>query len=477
MDPEAGGRSADRRWWLGLGLIVLAGLALRVVYVWFYRRGIDLRGDPVYYHDAANLLADGKGFINPFAYEEGRIVQGADHPPLYIVYLAVFSLLGLRSVTAHLLASCLLGAGAVGMGGLAGREVAGRRVGWLTAALMALYPNVWRFDGMVLSETMVIFTVMLTVFLAYRCWRQPSPKALAWVGVAVAAATLARSELGLLLPLLLVPMAIGTARRLGRPAWRLVGVGLAAAGALLGPWVVFNLIRFDRLVLLSSQMEVTLAVSNCESVYYGDLIGYWDLGCGREILDRHQIRAEFSEAEAQRVLLGDTLDYMREHRDRIPTVIAARLGRITGVFRPRQQINIDVAVELFPRRVMEAATISYWLLVPFAVGGIVVLRRRGVPVYPVLAPAITVLITVALFYSSMRFRASAEGPLCLLAAVGIAALAARWWPERDPTTGSRGPDSVAGRTAEPESAIDAPGMADGQSERETSAGASAATTS
>lgn len=465
MEPDTGGRSGDRGWWIGLGIIVLAGLALRVAYVWFFRRGIDLQGDPVYYHDAANLLADGKGFINPFAYEEGRTVQGADHPPLYIVYLALFSVLGLRSVTAHLLASCLLGAAAVGVGGLAGREVAGRRAGWLTAGLMAVYPNVWRFDGMVLSETMVIFTVMLTVFLAYRCWRAPSGLALAWVGLSAAASTLARSELGLLLPLLVVPLAVGTARRLGRPVWRLIVAGIGAAGVLLVPWVVFNLVRFDRPVLLSSQMEVTLAVSNCESVYYGDLIGYWDLRCGREILDRHQIRAEFSEAEAQRALLEDTLRYMGDHRSRIPTVIAARVGRITGVFRPRQQIDIDVGAELFPRRVMEAATISYWLLVPFAIAGAVVLRRRRVPLYPVLAPGITVLITVVLFYSSMRFRATAEGPLCLLAAVGATALVSRWWPEE------RAPawdEPAAGPGASHQ---------DDQSERDARSGANAAITS
>ena len=48
-----------------------------------------------------------------------------------------------------------------------------------------------------------------------------------------------------------------------------------------------------------------------------------------------------------------------------------------------------------------------------------ILRRRGRPVFPLLAPIAAVIVTVALFYSATRFRASAEGALCLLAAVAI----------------------------------------------------------
>ena len=40
----------------------------------------------------------------------------------------------------------------------AGREMAGRRVGLIAAVLVAIYPQIWRYDGMVLSETMVIVT-------------------------------------------------------------------------------------------------------------------------------------------------------------------------------------------------------------------------------------------------------------------------------------------------------------------------------
>jgi hypothetical protein len=56
-----------------------------------------------------------------------------------------------------------------------------------------------------------------------------------------------------------------------------------------------------------------------------------------------------------------------------------------------------------------------------AVAGAVILRRRREAVFPVLAPILTVVLSVALFYATTRFRASAEGALCLLAAVAVEA--------------------------------------------------------
>ena len=52
------------------------------------RKDIAFGGDAYYYHAGANLLTDGKGFISPFAYAEGRVIEAADHPPLYLMFLS-----------------------------------------------------------------------------------------------------------------------------------------------------------------------------------------------------------------------------------------------------------------------------------------------------------------------------------------------------------------------------------------------------
>ena len=91
--------------------MVVGALALRVAYVFAYRRHFDPHGDAYFYHVGANLLAEGKGFISPFYVQQGLKRAAAEHPPLYIIFLAIPSVLGMKGVLAHLLWSCLLGTG------------------------------------------------------------------------------------------------------------------------------------------------------------------------------------------------------------------------------------------------------------------------------------------------------------------------------------------------------------------------------
>jgi len=400
-------------------VIAVVGLLVRVAYVWFVRRHTVYGGDPLYFHQGANLLATGHGFINPYAFARHRIVQAADHPPLYLVYLATFSLVGVRSITGHLLVSTLLGTASVVVAAFCGREMAGPRVGVLAAAFVAVYPNAWRYDGMLLSESMVILVVLVAVWLAYRYWHRPTRWRMVAVGAAVGFAALSRSELVLLSVLLVVPLALLTPGAGRRRRLRRLVVGLGAVVVVLAPWIVFNLARFDHTVLLSENLGGTLATSNCQQTYYGDLLGYWFYPCGQAILDQHGIGPYAFNGAADRDQFNGALDFMRAHEGRIPVVIAARVGRITGLFRPRQEAHLDVYLENTTPWVANWGLYTYYPMALLAVGGAVVLRRRREAVFPVLAPVLSVVATCALFYAATRFRATAEGAICLLAAVAV----------------------------------------------------------
>jgi hypothetical protein len=63
--------------------------------------------------------------------------------------------------------------------------------------------------------------------------------------------------------------------------------------------------------------------------------------------------------------------------------------------------------------------VAYWLLVPFAIYGAVVARGRGIPIYPIALFFVVVVLAVAMTIGAVRYRATAEIPLVLLAAVGI----------------------------------------------------------
>src|SRR5580704_4031365 len=114
----------DNRWFRpALALVVVGAFVLRVAYVFAYRRHFDPHGDAYFYHAGANLLARGKGFISPFFVQLGLKRAAAEHPPLYTIFLAIPSVLGMKSVLTHLLWSCLLGSATVALIGFVGRAV------------------------------------------------------------------------------------------------------------------------------------------------------------------------------------------------------------------------------------------------------------------------------------------------------------------------------------------------------------------
>ena len=83
------------------------------------------------------------------------------------------SVVGFKSFFAHRVWCCVIGAAAVTVCGVTGREMAGRRAGLIAAFLVAVYPNIWMSDELGLSETLTPLLVALVLLCAYRFWRQP----------------------------------------------------------------------------------------------------------------------------------------------------------------------------------------------------------------------------------------------------------------------------------------------------------------
>lgn len=413
-------RASTIAFWVALAAVAVGALWLRLDYIWTARDGKPLGGDALYYHATANLVAEGRGFVNPFAYIfEGRLEQSAEHPPLYSLYLAAFSWLGFTTVHDHLIASALLGTATVVLGGLAGREMGGRVLGVLAAVALAVYPNIWRHDGMVMSESAAVLATVLVIWLAYRFWWRPSVRRAAWLGVAVALAALARSELALLAVFLVLPLVLWKRR----DSFRLRGkwLGAAALGflALLTPWLVFNYARFGKPTFLSAQFEVTLATANCPGTYEGQWKGYWDLSCANTILKDNGIDDPL-DPRAPDVLLEETKRYVSEHRDLIPGVILARWGRLAGVYNIEQQVTlIDTFFEGGTESVARAGIWSLWVAAGLSLLGIVALKVRRIPITPLIGTVLTVFFTVTLLYTATRFRAPADAALCFLAAAGV----------------------------------------------------------
>jgi Dolichyl-phosphate-mannose-protein mannosyltransferase len=405
-----------------LALITVAGLALRLVYAVGFRRHAPVGGDAYFYHHSANLLAAGHGFINPFVWlTRGIRVQAADHPPLYVAYLTFFSLVGLRGTVSHLVASCLLGAASVPVLGLVGRRVGGPAVGLTTAAVAVVYPNIWASDGMLLSETAAILCTALVLLAAYGYADHPSCRRAGMLGGALALAALSRAELMLLAILVVAPLTMLRGSRSWRDRVRELVLAVAACIVLLAPWVGYNLHRFERPVYLSTGLEVTMSISNCDSVYYGPFIGFWDIRCAVDRAAAAGMGVTTDESLLSDVYWRDSIAYMRAHVRHVPKVLLARWGRMSGLYRPIQQTNLDVLPGGRDRFVAVAGWLTWYPLAALGAGGIAALRRRHVPVYPLLGPFAVTLLTVTVTFAATRYRAPADGALCVLAAVGLVA--------------------------------------------------------
>ena len=423
--PTQRGRPA-RTYVLWLLAITAIGLAVRLAFYWFAQRntcgsGILVEGcggDSWFYHTTANLLADGRGFISPTQWVLNQSSQpAADHPPLFSVILAAFSLVGLDSWGAHYYVVILIGTATVFVTGLATRDVFGERAGLVAALLVALDPNVWINDGNVLSETPAMLCAVLVIWAAYRCWYRRSIGYAVLVGVGIGALTLLRAESWMLVVFIGIPI---TLLRRDAP-WRdrivrLVVIGAAAVVTVL-PWVTYNMTRFNNPVTLSTGGGMILANSNCDITYHGDRLGYWASEC---IPVRKVLPGE-DQSDDEKFLQRVGVDYIKAHKSRVPVVMAARVGRLWNLYRPLQQVQLDY-YEGRPQWASRIALVVFYPLVGLAIYGAVLVRRRRIPLSPLLGPIITVTVSAALTFGHARYRAPAEPALCILAAVAVAGL-------------------------------------------------------
>jgi 4-amino-4-deoxy-L-arabinose transferase-like glycosyltransferase len=399
------------------------------------------QGDAFYFQSQASLIANGTGwFLSPFPYIlHHAVVQSAQHPPVWVLVLAFADTIGIKSFLAHRLLACVIGAAAVFVTGLAGREVAGPRVGLIAAVVAAVYPNYWINNINGLSETLVILLVAWVILAAYRFWHQPSLGRALWLGAACALTGLTRSEQTLLIVAVLVPTALVLRRVPLRQRFTYAGAGVLLALLMIAPWVGFNLSRFSQPVIMSDDLGSTLAFSNCRAAFYGRNIGFGDFKC----LAQAQRGATGDESAVDAHNRRYAMHYINKHSSRLPYVMAVRVGREFDFYRPLSQIGLDVELSSRPRLPDEIGLYMYYVLVVGAVGGGVVIWRRGTTIVPFVGLLAEVLLATVITFGATRYRAPLEVGLVVLSAVAVDAL----WQR----LATKPPPEIV--TAEPESAV------------------------
>ena len=388
-------------------MVVACGALLRTIRLATKWNHPLLLNDSLYYAAQAQQLAHGVWFREVFIDQ-----PGAEHGPLTSTLMALVSW-GNDPFNRQRIVTVVCGVATVAIIGLVGRRVAGNRAGLIAAAIAALYPNLWISDGLVMSESVSCLLIALALWAILVWADKPTLRAAMLVGVAVGLGTLARSEVVLFVPAAAAVMwIVGRRSGLARQ-WTQVLAAAGVALALLLPWTIFNLVRFEKPVFLTTNEGGALLGANCEDTYYGPAQGGWSLFClvndpGNGPLEDTSMRTARQRHEA--------LSYVGHHLSTLPRVELQRVGRSLDLFALGDMLRGDVGEER-ERWAAWAGIISFWLLAPLAAVGALLTRRRDRVV--LLIPVMIALVTTVVIYGGHRIRAAAEPAIVILAAVAI----------------------------------------------------------
>jgi len=436
------------------------GFAVRFGTFLWEGRTAPLSGDAVFYHETANLLAEGKGYINPVYFHAGYCFEGgasedpvysflpdiedcptvevvqpdgtvrtevvslppgteeptAAHPPLWSVILSIVSRLGFDSVNQHRLVGILFGTLGVVLIGLAGRELFGQRVGVIASFIAAVYGFLWLNDWSLMSESLVVAFVPLMTITAVRWWRDPTWKTAIILGILSGIGGLLRTELLAYGPVLVL-MTLLLRRENWKQLLRDFAIVSVLGIAVLSPWLLRNLTSFNKPILLSPTGTL-LAQTNCDAAYYGEKTGYWERFCAEpEPVGDGGVMLD--EAERDAVKRTWATDYISTHKSRLLIVAPLRTLRMFNLYDPIGTARFDIYVENREFRQSIVALMQFYLVAILAVAGGVLAWRRRAALLPVVLWPILVAGVAAVSFGNNRYRVSAEPSLILLASFAL----------------------------------------------------------
>ena len=363
----------------------------------------------------ARLLVAGAWFADPSIAPLGshHLVPTVANSPLTPLVLAGADVAGLATPSWHRALFALVFVVAVAVLGLAVRDLAGPRAGVLAALLAAVFPPLFVSPATLGSDTLVVATVALVLYSVARFWGDPRTPRGALLGFSLALAALARVDLVLLVPLVGLPIVFAVRGPATAERLRCLGAVLAVFALCVAPWAARGIGLFSVSGAVSAPLAQVVAGANCPATTGGALVGWWSESCvGRPGTTLA------SERDAIATNRRAATTYVTAHPATAVSTAAARLGRALGVFRPFQTARLATA-EGRPLWASRVGAVTLWLLVPLAVVGALVGRRRRVPLFPFVGLVIVSLLGVTLGYGAPRYMLPAEVAFVALGGVAL----------------------------------------------------------
>jgi hypothetical protein len=421
-------RSSFARWMTAVAVLA-GGIQALFIHAASHRTTLPAAGS--YDTVQAHFLVRGQWFIDPArAVAATHIhVPTAAHPPLPTLLLAVADVASATTTTKHMVFLAMVFVASVVVAGITVRELVGERAGVLAALVFATFPLLWVNPATVGPETTVIAVTTLALFASVRFWARPSSGHAALVGLALGLCALSRTDMVALVVLIGLPLGLLVRGIPGAAKLRALAVMGVVALVVVGPWVGRNLSVFDHTVVLSEDYGPVVAGANCPVTAAGALEGWWSATC----LSRVPTKGTSPSAlAADQVHVGRV--YVANHLGSSVGVAAVRLGRIWNVYRPLQGVDLEVGTGR-PAWVSRLGLWYFYVLVPVALLGAVVLRRRRLLLFPFVALLVLSSLTAVAAFGDARFAVEADVALAMLGGVALDALVDRLRRSRSSRSG------------------------------------------
>jgi len=245
-------RNGGRAGLAALGAVLLLGLGLRIGFAWdaWNPQVPDARA---YARIAQSLDEDGS-FTQRGAFTPRDVQQSSNYSPgLPLLVAGVYKASGGVHPRLARLVLAVIGTLSVLFAYLIARRLSGPAAGLLAAAVIAIYPALLEYQGMLMTEPLAA-TLLSGAVLAVIWASDPGRGLAAWAlpGALLGAMSLVRPEY--LVVSLLIGLVVGARGLRGSPRAGLAraGVLLAALVLVLAPWAVRNAIVLDRFVPIST---------------------------------------------------------------------------------------------------------------------------------------------------------------------------------------------------------------------------------
>ena len=427
-------RGVPRRELFVLGALMAAGLALRLAYV-LSTTDVPPNGDEPAYHEMGRLAA-----------EEGRwlwgdVPYGIDHAtvwkmPLYPLWMGVwYSILG--ADPEHVRAvQTLIGPVVIALTWLLGRRLFSPRVGLAAAAVVAVYPFAWQYEARLYSESLATPLTLALLLVVLRP-EPPTVRRALGAGALLALSFYVRPSAFVLAAALVVAFWVTAGFWRGT---RLAVISAAVVAVALVPWWLRTLDVEGAFVPLSTQDAALYGTFNDEAAHDERFPWAWRALNKRDapLLDR---RNPMPEHELRRRLRENATEYIRDHPSSVPKAFFWNGIVRTWDLRRPSNVYVEVPFEGRSLTLTKIGLIMYWVLLPLAVVGLWLQRRRRYLVLPVLAIALasSVIFTAN---GGTRYRAPLEPVIAVLACGSVFALIDR---RRRPA--AQGPASTAATTS------------------------------